>query len=375
MGERRIPEMQKKIYATASIILIAAAFWLPGYGLIFQDPREGPSTIDEYDLVARGRFSQIRMSRPELIARMDNNGEILLACLEAKTSDQLKSSGINFLQSQLELLVDWNLLEFDRKDKTYKTTIHVYDIDKASDIRQRVSEAVKELADGLTGDIETLKNHLQSIGREKSLFAILYAYILHSYAMQQLGEEIYQTPQLSEDHPFWRGYAWAIYPKRKFDTGVISFPANGSQAYIVVSPSIPRIDFDLIRAFVKDVATDLKVDDPELKKSLSSFDLFDDAGNLTIPVMDRDWSERLRDMAKKVYDRTIVLADHEEMKDILGMETQAQAVMFLHYEVRFTFLQYVLEKGIVPAPLDFGSPAISEPSDAGNLVFLMRMQK
>jgi len=367
--------MQKKIYATASMILLAAAFWLPGYGLKFQERGDRPSTLDEYDLVARGKFSQNRVPRPEQIARMDNNGEILFACVEAKTSDQLESSGIDFLQSQLELLVDWTLLEYDGKDKTYKTTIHVYDIDKASAIRQRVSEAVKELADGLNGDIESLKNQLKSIGREKNMFAILYAYILHGYAMQQLGEEIYQTPQLSEDHPFWKGYAWAIYPKRKFDTGVISMPANGNQAYIVVSPSIPRIDFNLIRAFVKDIATDLRVDDPELKKSLSPFGLFDDAGNLTIPVMDRDWSEKLRDMAKKVYDRTIVLADQEEMKDILGMETQSQAVMFLHYEVRFTFLQYVLVKGLIPAPLDFGSTAISKPSDAGNLVFLMRIQK
>jgi len=69
------------------------------------------------------------------------------------------------------------------------------------------------------------------------------------------------------------------------------------------------------------------------------------------------------------------IAGHEGMKDILGMETQAQAVMFLHYEVRFTFLQYVLEKGIIPAPIDFGSTSSSEPSDAGNLVFLMRTQK
>jgi hypothetical protein len=367
--------MQKKIYATASMILLAAAIWLPSNGLEFQERRDNPSSINDYDLVARGKFSQGRDSRPEQIARMDNNGEILFACLEAKTSDQLESSGIDFLQSQLELLVDWNLLEYDRKNKTFKTTIHVYGIEKASDIRHKVNEAVNELADGLADDIESLKNHLQSTGREKSLFAIFYAYILHSYAMQQLGEEIYQTPQLSENNPFWKGYAWAIYPKKKFDTGVISVPADGNQFYIVVSPSLPKIDFSLIRAFIKDMATDFRVDDPELKKSFSAYDLLDDEGNLTILIIDEGWSEKLRAMAKKVYARTIALADNEEMKDILGMETQAQAAMFLHYEIRFAFLQYVLEKGIVPAPLDFGSSAKNEASDFSNLVFLMRIQR
>lgn len=343
-------------------------------GILFSAQSQGFSqtTLDEYDFIARGKMSQDREARPEEIAKMDNNGEILIACLEAKTADSLKSGGTEFLQSQLELLVDWDLLEYDSKNKTYKTTIHVYGIEKASAIRQKVNEAVNQLADGLDADIESLKSHLEKTGREKSLFAIFYAYILHGYAMQQLGEEIYQTPKLSEDHPFWKGYAWAIYPQKKFDAGVISMPADGNQFYIVVSPSIPRIEFSLISAFIKDIATDLRVDDLELKKSLSGFDLFDDDGNLTIPVIDEEWSEKLRAMAKKVYARTIVLADNGEMKDILGMETQAQAAMFLHYEIRFAFLQYALEKGIVPAPFDFASTAKNEPSDFRNLVFLMK---
>ena len=364
--------MQKRIRATALVFVLTITTWLPGLPGNFLECSDNPSTIDEYDLVARGKFSQNRGARPELVARMDNNGEILIACLKAKTTDQLKSGGINFLQSQLELLVDWNLLAYDRRNKTYKTTIHVYGIEKASAIRQKVNEAVNELADGLADDMETLKIHLKNTGREKTLFAVFYAYVLHGYAMQQLGEEIYQTPQLSQDHPFWKGYAWAIYPKKKFDTGVISVPADGNQFYIVVSPSLPKIDFSLINAFIKDMAIDLKVDDPELKKAFSAFDLLDKEGNLTILIIDEDWSEKLRAMAKKVYARTIALADNEEMKDILGMETQAQAAMFLHYEIRHAFLQYVLEKAIVPAPLDFGSTASNKPSDFSNLVFLMK---
>ena len=365
--------MQKRIRATALVIVLAIASCLPGFALNIQERRDNPSTIDEYDLVARGKFSQSRVSRPEQVARMDNNGEILIACMEAKTADHLRrSSGITFLQSQLELLVDWNLLEYDRKSKTYKTTIHVYGIEKASAIRQQVNTAVKQLSDMLNDDIESLKSHLAQIDREKSLFAILYAYVLHGYTMQQLGEEIYRTPQLSQEHPFWNGYAWAIYPKKKFNTGVISMPADGNQFYIVASTAIPRIDFSLISAFVKDIATDDRVDDAELKKSLSSFGLFDEEGNLTIPVFDSDWSENMENMAKRVYVETISLADDGEMKDILGMATQAQAAMFIHYEIRYAFLDYLLEKGVIPAPIDFGSAANNEPSDASNLVFLMK---
>ncbi len=126
---------------------------------------------------------------------------------------------------------------------------------------------------------------------------------------------------------------------------------------------------------LKDVSTDNKVNDPELKKSLSDFNLFDDEGNLTIPIFENVWSTKLENMAKKVYTKTIELVDSEEMKDILDMATQAQAAMFIHYEIRYAFLNYLLEKGTIPAPIDFDNAANNSPSDVKNLVFLMKPEK
>lgn len=367
--------MKKHIFSIAAIIVLALLFWNPGFALNSQEHKDNPSSLDKYDFVARGKMSQDRGVRPEQVARMDNNGEILIAFLEPKTAGDLESNGIEFLQSQLELLVDWGMLAYDRKNKTYKTRIHVYGIEKTSAIRQQVGTAVKELADGLNTDLVSLKSHLARIDSEKSLFAILYAYVLHGYAMQQFGEEIYRKPKLSEEHPFWNGYAWAVYPVKKFNTGVISMLAEGNQFFIVPADAIPRIDFKHISAFVKDVSTDNRVDDPELKNSLSAFNLFDDTGNLTVPVFDGDWSEKLETMAKNVYARTLELADSEEMKTILGMTTQAQAAMFLHYEIRYAFLDYLLENGTMPPPIDFENAANNSPSDVKNLVFLMKSEK
>jgi hypothetical protein len=320
-------------------------------------------------------MSRDREKRPVQIARMDNNGEILIACLEAKTVDKLKSSGIEFLQSQLELLVDWNLLEYDRKNKNYRTTIHVYGANRAVSIRQQVRTGVVQLATELDAELNSLKSHLDSIDREKNLFAILYAYVLHSYSMQQFGKEIYQKPQLSAEYPFWNGYAWAIYPERKFNTGVTFMPVEGNQFFVVSAATVPRLDFKQIADFVKDVSIDIKVDNPELIKSLSAFSLCDDQGNLTIPILDRDWSAKLENMAKKVYAKTIELVNSPELKNILGMETQAQAAMFLHYEIRYAFLDYLLENGTIKAPIDFKNADNNSPADVRNLVFLMKIEK
>lgn len=343
-----------------------------------QDPKRNkdePSTLDKYDLIARGKMSQDRGKRPVQIARMDNNGDILFSCVEAKTSTQLKSIGIQCRQSQLELLVDWNLLEYDRKNKTYRTTIHVYGAEKAAAIRQLVNTGVTQLANTLNSDLAPLKSHLVKINREKNLFAILYGHVLHSYTMHQLREEIYQKPQLSVEHPFWNGYAWAIYPRKKFPTGVTFLPVEGNQFYFMSAATMPKLDLRQVMAFVKDVATDNRVDDPELKKSLAAFGLCDNKGTLIIPIFEKEWSTKLENMAKKVYAKTIELADSEKMKDLLGMETQAQAAMFLHYEIRYAFLNYLLEQGMIEAPVDFENADNNSPTDGRNLVFLIKTEK
>ncbi|UCE40262.1 MAG: hypothetical protein JSV17_12460 [Candidatus Aminicenantes bacterium] len=343
-----------------------------------QDPLmdvDKPSTLDKYDLVARGKMSQGRGLRPVQIARLDNNGEILFACVEGKTLEQLKSTGIVCQQSQLELLVDWNLLEYDRKNRTYKTTIHVYGTDKAASIRKKVGTKVIQLTATLDADLASIKNFLERIDREKNLFAILYGYVLHSYTMHQLGEEIYQKPQLSVEHPFWKGYAWAIYPRKKFPTGVTFLPVEGNQFFFVSAATMPKLDLRQVMAFVKDVAIDNKVDDPELKKSLSVFNLCNEEGKLTIPIIEKEWSTKLENMAKKVYAKTIELAESEKMKDLLGMETQAQAAMFLHYEIRYAFLNYLLEQGMIEAPVDFKNADNNSPTDGRNLVFLIKTEK
>jgi hypothetical protein len=341
----------------------------------FSKDKRKLSTLDEFDLVARGKMSQTRGMRPAQIARMDNNGEILFACVEPKTVEQLISIGIEFQRSQMELLLDWNLLEYDRKNKTYRTTIHVYGAEKAAAIRRHVKAGVKQLADALDGDLASLRDHLAEIDKEKSMFAILYAYVLHSYAMNQFGKEIYQKPQLSEENPFWNGYVWAIYPIKKFPTSVFFMPVEGNQFFFVSAAGVPRLDFKQINGFVKDVSSDNKIDDLELKKSLSAFDLCDNTGKLSIPIFERDWPTKLEEMAKTVYAKTIELADSEKMKDILGMETQAQAAMFLHYEIRYAFLDYVLEKKLIKAPIDFKNRDNNSPTDMKNLVFWIKTEK
>lgn len=364
--------MQKQNFYVIGFIILFLFLICPILPQDGNKPTQDPESLDGYRFVARGKMARNRGINPQGIAKMDNNGEILLACQEAKTVKQLESSGMKFLKSQLELLVDWNLLAYDRKMRSYKTTIHIYGTEKSAAIRNLVSAAVKQLTNELNPDLVFLKNHLKKINREKSLFSILYAYILHSYSMDQFAEEIYQKPQLSADNPFWNGYAWAIYPIKKHNVSVSVIRVEGNLFFKVSSAALPGPGFQQFFPFAKDVCTDNKVDNPAFLKNFSEFGIFDPQGNLTIPIFENEMSEKLKDMAKSVYAKTIDLVEAPEMQKILGMNTQAQAAMFIHYELRYAFLNLLLQNGTIQAPIDFVSAANNSPVDMGNLIFLMK---
>jgi hypothetical protein len=302
---------------------------------------------------------------------LDNNGEILLACRDTKTIDDLKSQGIQFLPSQLELLVDWGLLEYDRKNKAYRTTIHIYGPEQAAGLRRLVGGTVAHIRQDLQEELDLLKAHLKTQDSEKSMFAVLYAYVLHSYAMEQLSEEIYHKPQLSPEKPFWNGYAWAVYPTNKFPTGVLRLPVEGLTIYRVSAAGLPRPDIKQLVSLAKDLSPDSKTDDLQLLNTFKELRVVNDQGIPNVPVFDEKWSQYLEEMAKKVYASTLELTGMPEMETILGMSTQAQAAMFLHYEIRYAFLKSLLEDASIVPPLDFDNADNNRPEDLRNMIFFM----
>ena len=187
---------------------------------------------------------------------MDNNGDILQACVEPRTAEQLDASGIRHLRSQLELLRDWHLLEYDGASKTYRTTVHVYGPRAASAIRDMVGPGAAEVTGKLDADPAALRRHLGETRREKSLFAVLYAYVLHGYSMSRFSEEIYQKPQLSAERPFWNGYAWAISRPDRSTSLSMQLPVRRGPSHVLGATAVRGPDPPLWMRFAKDVAAD-----------------------------------------------------------------------------------------------------------------------
>lgn len=148
-------------------------------------------------------------------------------------------------------------------------------------------------------------------------------------------------------------------------------PGEGKKLYIVSAKAVTGPKLKQIMELAKAISVDGNINNPELQKTFEEFDILDKQGKLTIPVFDAEWSEKLEDMAEKVYAKIFELTKYQKTADILGVLTPAQAAMFLHYEVRYTFLSTLLENGNITAPLDFNDSTINKPADVGNMIFLM----
>lgn len=363
--------MQSRRLLLLTVFLWAVSLMPAGYGRCPQEHEAGPPNLDEYDFAARGRMSPSRGITPAAITRMDNNGELLIACYEPRTAVELKSKGICFTQSQLEVLTDWNLLAFDVKNKTYKTTVHIFGPQETAEIRRIVGQGLDGLEDMLEPDLTEVRQYLVDSGHGESLFSVLYAYVLHAYTMDQLMEEISQKPALSAEHPFWNGFSWAVYPPWKFDIAPMHFAAEGTDFYALGGAAVRGPGLRDLLPLIKEVAIDRRIDNPELRKAFSAYGIVDKEGRLTVPIFEGIWSDRLENMARNVYERTAAIAATTEMKEILGMSTPSNAEMFIHYEVRMAFLDHLLKEGALATPINFENPEENSPADFSRLLFLI----
>ena len=90
-----------------------------------KDGEENPIILDKYDI---SLYISTTGASPQNIINLDNNGDILLACISGKTIDQIKSMEINFTASQIRLLKDWRLIK--EENKILKTTFPILNADK-----------------------------------------------------------------------------------------------------------------------------------------------------------------------------------------------------------------------------------------------------
>lgn len=315
---------------------------------------------------------------PRQIMELDNNGDILLACLDGGTRDKLDSLGIPWSDSQLELLEVYRLLE--RSGKKYQTSFPILGPDVMKALRKDMLELSNTISPLIEQDCKDLVNHLLDQGWEKNAYSVVFAYLLDGRIWDEFDNEgLMPDLTISGDQPHWAGETWALYPPREFSTGRNSYWHEG----IVFSTAwnkdiLPKLrqlwsDRDMFKAMMEDFSPDQKIDDPDILAAYRKFNILDEAGRPAVPVIQADDTDHVyrssKNIAKKLSDSILAELDLDNMMSIYGFRSEGQALIVIYHELMWDITDYLLEKGVIELPLAFSEPDAATEADIAALAF------
>ncbi len=337
-----------------------------------------PETMRGYGINC---FCNIPGTAPEEIIRMGSNWAILLAAQHGATRAQLKAGGAT--ESQLQLLVDWNLLT-EQRDGRLITAIPILDRGATARLRAEVREAARALLPELRPELQALLQQLRGIHRERTAFTILFSYDLDNMVWNDFyaHKVLTASRQLTPDHPFWAGVAWATDPAPPFRTGTnsdsdgnVDLNVNWSDAAL---PKLgPFLDGKSFHALMQEISRTGKISDPQLRRTFAPYDIADADGDLTVPVIVQREGDPLYESAMRlataVSRAALAHLPPAEIQARYGLHDSEQALVISYHELMYALLDELVAEGNIQEPRIFTDPASARPADVGDLVFVLRL--
>ena len=362
------------IVLSAVIITILTHQSLPGQEAVSEE--NYPTDVTKWRFVLNGSSKVVH---PTNVVRADNNWEILLACMTGKTREDLEQAGIRHSESQLMLLRSMQLLE--QEDKTLKTVMPIIGGDQMRTIRAAMKELAVNLAPDLQEDIDTLANELKRIGRESSMFTLLFSMSLDNvpfYYAKKKG--IIKEEQLSTEKHLWGGQFHAFYPPRDLRCGTNSSGEKG--VWICLNwaegpwEKISKYFYwENMSALYNEYVKNGKVTSEDLKSRLAETGIFDADGNLTLPIISKKGNSLLHDTCETISEKAgNLFVNHIDLDGVMqkcGLQDKAIAMSVFYHEWEWEYMALLEERGIVKRPFAFTNPEEAGPKDIGALVFIV----
>ena len=365
--------MQKTII----IVLVSFISLLSGRAQEIQKPvNDITRSWDKYEIC---QFISTSGSSPQSIMNLDNNGEILLACLSGKTADQLRVKDIKILESQIRLLKDWGLMK--EENDTLTTTFPILDENNTKELRNHSREIASILAKDLEDDVIRLTKKLESLQREKNIYTILFSYVMDDLGWEILKKRKMEQRKITLENPYWSGVIWAINPPRIFSCGTNSITDQGVTFYVnwserTIKKMVPFIadwknfgkmfDDYLLKGFVEDI---------NAFEVFAPFNLFDSSGQFTVPVIEEKAGDPLYEIchaiSEKIADRVPGLINISEIDKSFGFANNEEALVVLYHELMWDLLDYFEKQQLIQKPIAFSDPDMAESKDIADLVFIV----
>lgn len=318
---------------------------------------------------------------PNNIVRLDNNWEILLALREPHTIKALDSINVKFTYSQLQLLADWKLIR-NNKNK-FQTNIIILDSLQTLKLRNHSKELSEALAGKIGKDVADFVKLLKSEGRERNSYSILFSYVIDGLVWKCLEERgAIRKKELSMKEPLWSGEFWTLYPKRDFYCGTNTLSSKGYSLKINWSEGA----FSRIRPFIsntrqldlllRDFEKNGKITEESTIAVFSKFNLFNESGHITVPILEENDKNSLYLESKKIADSIADFLeqslDIELLRKEFGFADKSQAIVIMYHEILWDLLAELENKKIITKPTIFIAPDAAQDENVSDLIFFVK---
>ncbi len=382
--------------------MIRGAAWMPRVSRLLRQPRlprllmlalvllsgpaasaaepgaEGPSTLDDFEILqylAAGRYP------PSALIALDNNSRILLACREGKSADALRLEGIEFADSQIELLIATNLLVRDSRGDLI-TTFPILDPGTVPRLREETASLADELLAVVRPDVEALARELEDAGLADHGYSLMFSYVLDGMVWGFLEEYQQVVPRrLSARRPFWSGEIWAMRPGREFTAGTRSIDHEGLKLKVSTSPASAShtlrlfADTSALREALEQYARSGRLEGGRPRQLLAEFGLVDADGLLAIPVIDEIEKGPVFRAAETVtsnlVDAILEKVDLVGLQERYGFRSAPQTLVIAYHELMWDLMERFETAGLVRRPGILSQPATAVRSDLADAAFLV----
>jgi len=292
----------------------------------------------------------------------------------------LNNKEIKFNESQLRLLKNWRLLK--KEDNTYRTNFPILDISQTKILRENSKVIANKFGNILQNAILKLKDILKERKREQNIYSILFSYVIDGIWDKYEKKEMIHKREVSAEHPFWDGKIWALFPKRDFHCGTNKISDKGIQLLVNWSPGtiknmIPFVsDWKNLLKMFDDYVDSGRVLDPKAKKVFEPFNLFNNVGIFTIPVIIENNNNKLfriyDEISDKIANNVNSFMDLNALRERFHFRSNKQTLVIVYHEMMWDLLNYFENKNLITKPVTFSEPGNTKPADISNLIFIVR---
>jgi len=338
------------------------------------------NTINDVSFNDQICYCTATTATPDYILQKDNNWELLLNLRKPKTLYMLDSMRIKYTWSQIELLELYKLI-IQNENSTYQSSIVIFDSLQTADLRDISSQISKNISQKIKPYINQLTVELKKINRERNAYSIIFSYILDNLVWNEFEKEGLTTKnEITIESPLWSGDFWSLYPKRVQSCGTNSFSNNGYELQINWNTNTKSILFEFmsnteyIDTLMEGFIRKGKIENKPAINFLAEYDIVDQNGNVTIPIITLAKNNEIVFLANKI-SKTIKdylknQIDYQSILEKFNIPTKSQGLIILYHEILWDLMDELEKEKIIERPDAFNEKTAMTKKKMADLMIL-----